>query len=135
MGRHIYEDRARPTSWNESGALELCTIREKASGAEFEKAKLTTIIKAQLAREHQPTLQAVTVDVDDGGQAQRLSPIPIKATRCSHCLGAVRQMLEWKTRCRDPTLLTDSLRHSKCSSWQEPAAEIAGRWLVYFCEL
>jgi translation elongation factor EF-1beta len=42
------------------------TIREKASGPEFEKAKLTAIIKAQLAREDQATLQAVTVDVDDG---------------------------------------------------------------------
>lgn len=42
------------------------TIREKASGPEFESAKLTAIIKAQLAREDQATLQAVTVDVDDG---------------------------------------------------------------------
>jgi osmotically-inducible protein OsmY len=43
------------------------TTREKASGPEFEKAKLTAMIKAQLAREDQATLQAVTVDVDDGG--------------------------------------------------------------------
>jgi len=42
------------------------TIREKASGPEFEDTKLTAIIKAQLAREDQATLQAVTVDVDDG---------------------------------------------------------------------
>lgn len=42
------------------------TIREKASGPEFEKAKLTATIKAQLAREDQATLQAVTVDVNDG---------------------------------------------------------------------
>jgi len=42
------------------------TIREKASGPEFENAKLTAIIKAQLAREDQATLQAVTVDVNDG---------------------------------------------------------------------
>jgi hyperosmotically inducible periplasmic protein len=41
-------------------------IREKASGPEFENAKLTAIIKAQLAREDQATLQAVTVDVNDG---------------------------------------------------------------------
>jgi osmotically-inducible protein OsmY len=41
-------------------------IQEKASGPEFEEAKLTAIIKAQLAREDQATLQAVTVDVDDG---------------------------------------------------------------------
>ena len=43
------------------------TIREKASGPEFEKAKLTAMIKAQLAREDQATIQPVTVDVDDGG--------------------------------------------------------------------
>ena len=42
------------------------TIREKTSGPEFEDIKLTGIIKAQLAREDQATLQAVTVDVDDG---------------------------------------------------------------------
>lgn len=42
------------------------TIKEKASGPEFENAKLTAIIKAQLAREDQATLQAVTVDVDNG---------------------------------------------------------------------
>jgi hyperosmotically inducible periplasmic protein len=42
------------------------TIREKASGPEFENAKLTAIVKAQLAREDQATLQAVTVDVKDG---------------------------------------------------------------------
>ena len=41
-------------------------IREKASGPEFEDAKMTAIIKGQLAREDQSTLQAVTVDVDDG---------------------------------------------------------------------
>ena len=43
------------------------TIREKASGPEFEKAKLIAIIKAQLARDDQATLQAVTVDVGDDG--------------------------------------------------------------------
>ena len=43
------------------------TIRKKTSGPEFEKAKLTAIIKAQLAREDQATLQAVTVDVGDDG--------------------------------------------------------------------
>ena len=42
------------------------TIREKASGPEFEDAKLTAIIKAQLAREDRASLQAVTVKVDDG---------------------------------------------------------------------
>lgn len=42
------------------------TIKEKASGPDFENAKLTAIIKAQLAREDQATLQAVTVDVDNG---------------------------------------------------------------------
>jgi hyperosmotically inducible periplasmic protein len=42
------------------------TIREKASGPEFEDAKLTAIVKAQLARQDQATLQAVSVDVDDG---------------------------------------------------------------------
>ena len=41
------------------------TIQKNASGPEFEKAKLTAIIKAQLAREDQATLQAVTVDVGD----------------------------------------------------------------------
>ena len=43
------------------------TIWEKASGPEFEKAKLTATIKAQLAREDQATLQAVTVDIGDDG--------------------------------------------------------------------
>ena len=43
------------------------TIREKTSGPEFEDNKLTAIIKAQLAREDQATLQAVTVDVGDDG--------------------------------------------------------------------
>jgi osmotically-inducible protein OsmY len=42
------------------------TIREKVSGPEFEDAKLTAVVKAQLAREDQATLQAVTVDVGDG---------------------------------------------------------------------
>ena len=42
------------------------TIREKASGPEFEDVKLTAIVKAQLAREDQVTLQAISVDVDDG---------------------------------------------------------------------
>jgi osmotically-inducible protein OsmY len=42
------------------------TIREKASGPEFEDAKLTAMIKAQLAREDRATLQAVTVNVDNG---------------------------------------------------------------------
>ena len=46
------------------------TIREKASGPEFEKAKLTATIKAQLAREDQATLQAVTVDIGDDGVAK-----------------------------------------------------------------
>jgi osmotically-inducible protein OsmY len=49
------------------GILNGCqTIREKASGPEFEKAKLTATIKAQLAREDRASLQAVTVNVDDG---------------------------------------------------------------------
>ena len=43
------------------------TIQKKASGPEFEKAKMTATIKAQLAREDQATLQAVTVDVGDDG--------------------------------------------------------------------
>ena len=43
------------------------TIREKTSGPEFENAKLTAIVKAQLAREDQATLQAVTVDIGDDG--------------------------------------------------------------------
>ena len=48
-------------------ALNGCeTIRKKASGPEFEDAKLTAIIKAQLAREDQATVQGVSVDVDDG---------------------------------------------------------------------
>ena len=48
-------------------ALNGCqTIKEKASGPEFENAKMTAMIKAQLAREDQATLQAVTVDVDNG---------------------------------------------------------------------
>jgi osmotically-inducible protein OsmY len=42
------------------------TIRKKASGPEFEDAKLTAIIQAQLAREDRASLQAVTVNVDDG---------------------------------------------------------------------
>ena len=42
------------------------TIRQKTSGPEFEDNKLTAIIKVQLARDDQATLQAVTVDVDDG---------------------------------------------------------------------
>ena len=41
-------------------------IREKASGPEFEDAQLTALIKAQLAREDRASLQAVTVNVDDG---------------------------------------------------------------------
>ena len=48
-------------------ALNGCqTIKDKASGPEFENAKMTAMIKAQLAREDQATLQAVTVDVDNG---------------------------------------------------------------------
>jgi osmotically-inducible protein OsmY len=43
------------------------TIQKKASGPEFEKAKMTATIKAQLAREDKATLQAVTVDVGDDG--------------------------------------------------------------------
>ena len=54
----------------------------------------------------------------DQGDALRALHVRVEVNR----LGAVRQMLEWKTRCRDPTLLADSLRHSKSSSWQEPAA-------------
>jgi osmotically-inducible protein OsmY len=42
------------------------TIRDKASGPEFEDAKLTAMIKAQLAREDRSTVQGVEVDVDDG---------------------------------------------------------------------
>ena len=42
------------------------TIRDKASGPEFEDAKMTAIIKAQLARDDQSTVQVGTVVVDDG---------------------------------------------------------------------
>lgn len=41
-------------------------IRDKASGPEFEDAKLTAVIKAQLAREDRATVQGIDVDVDDG---------------------------------------------------------------------
>ena len=42
------------------------TIREKTSGPEFEDTKLTAIIKAQLAREDTASVQAITVNVDNG---------------------------------------------------------------------
>lgn len=42
------------------------TIRDKASGPEFEDAKLTAMIKAQLAREDRSSVQDIDVDVDDG---------------------------------------------------------------------
>jgi len=42
------------------------TIREKTSGTEFEDTKLTAIIKAQLAREDTASVQAITVNVDNG---------------------------------------------------------------------
>jgi hyperosmotically inducible protein len=41
-------------------------IRDKASGPEFEDAKLTAVIKAQLALEDRATVQGIEVDVDDG---------------------------------------------------------------------
>jgi len=41
----------------------------------------------------------------DQGDALRALHVRVEVNR----LGAVRQMLKWKTRCRDPTLLTDSL--------------------------
>jgi len=41
-------------------------IREKTSGPEFEDTKLTAIIKAQLAREDTASVQAITVNVDNG---------------------------------------------------------------------
>ncbi len=42
------------------------TIRDKASGPEFEDAKLIAVIKAQLALEDRATVQGIDVDVDDG---------------------------------------------------------------------
>lgn len=48
-------------------ALGSCqTIRDKASGPEFEDAKLIAVIKAQLALEDRATVQGIDVDVDDG---------------------------------------------------------------------
>ena len=42
------------------------TIRKKTSGPEFEDTKLTAIIKAQLAREDTASVQAITVNIDNG---------------------------------------------------------------------
>jgi len=42
------------------------TIRQKTSGPEFEDAKLTAIIKADLAREDTASVQAISVKVDNG---------------------------------------------------------------------
>jgi hyperosmotically inducible protein len=42
------------------------TIRQKASGPEFEDAKVTATIKAELAREDTSTVQAISVNVDNG---------------------------------------------------------------------
>src|SRR5690242_6603698 len=42
------------------------TIREKTSGPEFENAKLTAIIKADLAKEDTASVQAISVKVDNG---------------------------------------------------------------------
>ena len=41
------------------------TIRQKTSGPEFEDAKLTAIIKAELAREDTASVQAISVKVDN----------------------------------------------------------------------
>ena len=41
------------------------TIRQKTSGPEFEDAKLTAIIKADLAREDTASVQAISVKVDN----------------------------------------------------------------------
>ena len=54
------------------GTLFLCiisgceTIRQKASGPEFEDAKLTAIIKADLAKEDTASVQTISVKVDKG---------------------------------------------------------------------
>jgi len=42
------------------------TIQKEASGPKFEDAKLTAIIKAELAREDTASTQAITVNVDNG---------------------------------------------------------------------
>ncbi len=42
------------------------TIRQKTSGPEFEDAKLTAIIKADLAKEDTASVQAISVKVDNG---------------------------------------------------------------------
>jgi len=42
------------------------TIRQKASGPEFEDAKVTATIKAELARKDTSTVQAISVNVDNG---------------------------------------------------------------------
>jgi len=42
------------------------TIQKEASGPKFEDAKLTAIIKADLAKEDTASLQAITVNVDNG---------------------------------------------------------------------
>jgi hyperosmotically inducible periplasmic protein len=42
------------------------TIRQKTSGPEFEDAKVTATIKAELAREDISTVQAISVNVDNG---------------------------------------------------------------------
>jgi uncharacterized protein YceK len=42
------------------------TIRQKTSGPEFEDAKKTAIIKADLAREDTASVQAISVKVDNG---------------------------------------------------------------------
>ena len=62
------------------------TIREKASGPEFENAKLTAIVKAQLAREDQATLQAVTVDVDDRAGLGDLIGHPVDDDLLGRCV-------------------------------------------------
>ena len=50
-----------------SAALGSCqAIKDKMSGPDFEDAKLTATIKAQLAREDRATVQGIDVDVDDG---------------------------------------------------------------------
>jgi len=50
-----------------SSALDGCqAIKDKMSGPDFEDAKLTATIKAQLAREDRSTVQGIDVDVDDG---------------------------------------------------------------------
>jgi osmotically-inducible protein OsmY len=74
------------------------TIQKKASGPDFEKAKLTAIIKAQLAREDQATLQAVTVDVGDDGAVKLKGKVDsaekkAKAEEIAHKVDGVKSVV------------------------------------------